>query len=45
LTLKERTYNCEKCGFTADRDHNAALNILRLGLSLQAQTGTVVSVA
>jgi putative transposase len=45
LTLKDRVYVCEKCGFTADRDYNAALNILRLGLSLQALTGTTVSVA
>ena len=45
LTLKDRVYVCEKCGFTADRDYNAALNILRLGLSRQALTGTTVSVA
>lgn len=45
LTLKDRTYICTNCGLTLDRDHNAALNILRLGLSLQALTGTVVSVA
>lgn len=45
LTLSDRTYVCEKCGFTADRDYNAALNILRLGLSRQALTGTTVSVA
>lgn len=29
----ERTHNCE-CGLTLDRDHNAAINILRLGRSL-----------
>jgi len=45
LTLADRVYTCEKCGLILDRDHNAALNILRLGLSLQALTGTEVSVA
>jgi len=28
LSLSERTYNCEACGFTEDRDINAAKNIL-----------------
>lgn len=36
LTLKERTYICEKCGLTLDRDINAALNILSLGTQAQA---------
>ncbi len=31
-TLAERTHACTCCGVTLDRDHNAALNILRLGL-------------
>jgi len=30
--LSERTHHCPCCGLTLDRDHNAALNILRLGL-------------
>ncbi len=34
--LSERTHTCVHCGVVLDRDHNAALNILRLGLSLQA---------
>lgn len=35
-TLSHRTHRCA-CGFVAHRDHNAALNILRLGLeSLEA---------
>ena len=31
-TLAVRTHACACCGLTLDRDHNAALNILRLGL-------------
>lgn len=38
--LSERTHRCD-CGYTADRDVNAARNVLGLGRSLQALTGTV----
>ena len=31
-TLSERTHHCSHCGAVLDRDHNAAINILRLGL-------------
>jgi len=31
-TLKDRVHECTKCGLRLDRDHNAALNILTLGL-------------
>lgn len=31
-TLKDRTHECPVCGLVLDRDHNAALNILALGL-------------
>ena len=35
-SLSTRTHRCE-CGFVANRDHNAALNILRIGMdTLQA---------
>lgn len=34
-TLKERTHSCSLCGLVLDRDHNAALNILRLGVVAQ----------
>ena len=31
--LSERTHSCKECGLELDRDHNAAINILRLGLA------------
>jgi putative transposase len=31
-TLAERVHACACCGVTLDRDHNAAINIVRLGL-------------
>lgn len=47
-SLSVRTHVCSHCGYVADRDHNAAINILqaglekiRLGQSRQALTGTV----
>ena len=36
-TLSDRMHSCS-CGYVADRDVNAARNILRLGRSLQART-------
>lgn len=33
-TLAERTHSCPKCRLVLGRDHNAARNILRLGISL-----------
>lgn len=35
--LSERTHNCPFCGLVLDRDHNAAINILRLGLQSVAK--------
>jgi putative transposase len=32
MPLSDRVYRCPCCGLEMDRDHNAALNILRLGL-------------
>lgn len=31
LGLKDRTYRCENCGFEADRDKNAAMNLYHYG--------------
>jgi len=31
-TLSVRVHNCPRCGLVLDRDHNAAINILALGL-------------
>ena len=33
LKLSERTYNCEVCNFTLDRDENAARNLKKLAVS------------
>lgn len=45
-SLSVRTHLCPHCGFIADRDTNASLNILRLGQSRQALTyGNSQSVA
>jgi len=30
--LSDRVHYCSSCGFETSRDHNASLNILRLGL-------------
>ncbi len=38
-SLSTRTHTCA-CGTALDRDHNAALNILRIGLSTVGHTGT-----
>jgi putative transposase len=31
MTLSDRIFECEDCGLILDRDHNAAINILKLG--------------
>ena len=40
LKLSERTYNCNECGFKIDRDLNASLNILNVGLKQIVATVT-----
>lgn len=35
LGLGDRVYECSECGLVLDRDHNAALNILRAGMALR----------
>ena len=37
-TLSERTHQCSHCGTVLDRDHNAALNILAMGLNRVGHT-------
>ena len=39
-SLSTRTHNCHHCGFIEDRDVNASINILKLGLSTVGHTGT-----
>lgn len=39
-SLSTRTHICHHCGFTEDRDINAAINILQKGLSTVGQTGS-----
>lgn len=38
-TLSTRTHRCPECGYTADRDENAARNILTLGINTAGQAG------
>ncbi|MGB7339508.1 MAG: transposase [Phototrophicaceae bacterium] len=40
LTLADRTYSCP-CGLILDRDHNAAINIQRIGASMHTARGVV----
>lgn len=39
-SLSTRTHICHHCGFVEDRDVNASINILKLGLSTAGHTGT-----
>ena len=32
--LAVRTHRCDRCGLVLDRDHNAAINILKKGLDI-----------
>ena len=33
-SLAVRTHRCDRCGLVLDRDHNAAINILKKGLDI-----------
>ena len=39
-SLSTRTHVCPYCGYVADRDVNAAINILKLGLTTVGHTGS-----
>ena len=41
LSLSERTYHCEECGFEIDRDLNASINILNTGLKMIEATAAI----
>ena len=40
LSLSQRTFHCEECGFKIDRDLNASINILNVGLKNIVATDT-----
>lgn len=40
-SLSQRTHRCSHCGHVQDRDWNAAINILELGLRTVGHTGTL----
>jgi putative transposase len=40
-SLSTRTHKCHQCGFVLDRDWNAAINILELGLRTAGHAGTL----
>ena len=42
-SLSQRTHKCPYCGHVQDRDSNAAINILELGLRTVGHTGTNAS--
>ncbi|GAX41592.1 transposase [Tolypothrix sp. NIES-4075] len=42
-SLSTRTHVCPHCGHTQDRDWNAALNILEIGLRTVGHTGTLIA--
>jgi putative transposase len=42
-SLSTRTHACPHCGTVLDRDHNAARNILEIGLRTVGHTGTLIA--
>ncbi len=39
LTLKDRVFKCQNCGYEINRDLNAAINILTVGISTAGLEG------
>ena len=44
-TLSTRTHRCKECGYVADRDENAAINVLQRGLETLSTAGHAGSYA
>ena len=42
LKLRDRVFNCSRCGSVIDRDYNASLNLYRLGCSTASSAGIYV---
>ena len=42
LKLRDRVFNCSRCGSAIDRDYNASLNLYRLGCSTASSAGIYV---
>jgi putative transposase len=40
LELRDRVFHCENCNHMIGRDHNAAINILTIGTSMDYQSGS-----
>ena len=45
LELKDRTFECESCGYTVGRDYNAAVNIKKAGECLLQEASKTTQVA
>ncbi len=44
VALRERTYRCQRCGYTIDRNLNSAINILKEGVPAERRESTPVDI-